>query len=199
MILKRSGKMSLQNYRKSIDKKLIEIKSIELQEKNLQSTLTEINDDIYNTEQAQNICQQVSQEIQTQAHRQIAKVVSRCLETVFDNPYEFKIVFEKSRGKTEAKLLFERDGLSTDKPKSSCGGGVVDVAAFALQLACLILKKPAARKVMILDEPFKGVHSPVYRKNVKKLLKELSRDFGVQFIIATQVPEFKIGKVIELS
>lgn len=191
--------MSLINYRKIINNKLNEISSVNLQEKGLRQTLSKINIEISDIEQAQFICQQVSQQVQTQAHQQIAKVVSRCLETVFDNPYKFNIVFEKNRGKTEAKLLFERDGFITDKPKSSCGGGVVDVAAFALQLACLILKKPAARKVMILDEPFKGVHSPVYRKNVKTLLKELSKDFGIQFIIATQVPEFKIGKVIELK
>src|SRR4051812_16962882 len=55
---------------------------------------------------AQGIIQRIAQITQEKAHVRIGKVVSQCLEAVFEGAYQFKIVFERKRGKTEAKLLF---------------------------------------------------------------------------------------------
>jgi ABC-type sulfate/molybdate transport systems ATPase subunit len=81
---------------------------------------------------------------------------------------------------------------------SASGGGVVDVAAFALRIACLTLRKPALRKVLILDEPFRFL-SAEYRPRVRSLIESLADEFGVQFIIVTHLDEFRCGKVITLS
>jgi DNA repair exonuclease SbcCD ATPase subunit len=192
------GRTDLTTIRKEVDNTLCDYRLTKKQvaeEKEALSKLSAYQDCAID---AQKIVQSIAQDIQQKAHNQIAGVVSRCLQTVFDDPYEFKILFEQKRGRTEAVLTFQRDGLVITDPRNGCGGGAVDVASFALQLACLILKKPAVRKVMFLDEPFKGVHSVRYRNNVRKLLEGLSKDFNIQFIIVTQVPELKIGKVVEL-
>lgn len=149
------------------------------------------------TEEAQSILQHIATTIQEQAHSKIASVVTRCLEAVFDDPYEFQITFERKRGKTEAVLSFVRDGQQVH-PLSASGGGVVDVAAFALRLACLMLSVPRKRRTLVLDEPFKFV-SKEYRHRIRELLETLAEEMDVQFIMVTHIPELECGKVVEIS
>ena len=150
-----------------------------------------------NAKEAQAIVQTVASSIQEQAHSKIASVVSRCLDSVFDEPYEFQIQFERKRGKTEARLVFVRDEHEYS-PIDSSGGGVIDVAAFALRVACLMLSVPAKRRTIVLDEPFKFV-SIEYRDSIREMIELLSEEMSVQFIIVTHIPEIKCGKVIEVK
>ena len=148
-------------------------------------------------DEAQQIVQAVAETIQEEAHDRIAGVVSRCLAAVFDEPYEFKIQFERIRGRTEARLLFVRDGQAIN-PIDSSGGGVVDVAAFALRISCLMLARPACRRVVVLDEPFRFV-SADRRGAVRGVLEELSKDLGIQMIMITHIDELRVGNVIDLG
>ena len=144
----------------------------------------------------QELAQIVAQGVQQRAHSMIAKVVSQCLETIFDEPYEFQIVFERKRGKTEARLVFQRDGMEID-PMTSSGGGVLDVAAFALRLAAITLTKPHARRIIIMDEPFRFV-SEAFRSRIKDMLESLAEEYGFQFIMVTHIKELICGGNIAL-
>lgn len=147
---------------------------------------------------AQQIAQGVAEAVQQQAHRRIAAVVTRCLKAVFgEDAYEFRIDFSQKRGKTEAKLLFVRDGVEID-PTTAAGGGCVDVAAFALRLACLVLSLPRRRRLLVLDEPFRFV-SREYRPAVRELLLKLAEELGVQIIMVTHMPDLMVGNVIEIG
>jgi len=148
-------------------------------------------------EETQIIVQTVAQAVQQQIHNRVAGVVSQCLEAVFDDPYEFQIVFEQKRGKTEARLVFVRDGLEVD-PMTASGGGVVDVAAFALRLSSLLLLRPAVRRVIVADEPFRFV-SAQYRGRIRAMLEGLAEDMGIQFIIVTHIDDLKMGTIVDLS
>lgn len=148
------------------------------------------------TTEAQHLIQAVAQSVQRRAHKKIASIVSHCLEAVFQEPYKFEIVFERKRGRTEARLIFKRGELEVD-PLTASGGGVVDIAAFALRLACLTLSQPRGRRLLVLDEPFRFV-SAEYRPRVVDLLEALSTDLDVQFILVTHSPDFQIGKVVKL-
>jgi hypothetical protein len=148
-------------------------------------------------QEAQIILQTVTQAIQQQVHEKISGVVSKCLEAVFEEPYTFRIVFEQKRGRTEARLVFLRAGQELD-PMTAAGGGVVDVTAFALRLACLVLAKPTLRRLVILDEPFKFV-SAAYRGRVRTMLETLADELKVQFIMVTHIPELQTGTVVDLS
>lgn len=146
---------------------------------------------------AQELIQDAAQATQERIHAEIATLVSRCLTVVFDEPYVFTILFERKRGKTEAKLLFERNGVQVD-PMTASGGGIVDVAAFALRLSCLLLSQPSLQRVIVLDEPFKFVSPAESRERLGTLLLTLSAELKIQFIMVTHIEELKIGKVIEL-
>ena len=148
------------------------------------------------TQTAQEILQLIAQAVQQKAHERIAEVVSSCLSTVFDDPYSFKIVFERKRGKTEANLRFCRRGLEVD-PLTASGGGMIDVAAFALRAACLMLHRPKLARVLVIDEGFKFVSSQ-YRENVRAMLEGLAKDLGIQIIQVTHIEELETGKIIEV-
>lgn len=162
-----------------------------------QESLKASEQHLEDVQEAQKLLQGVAQTIQQEVHKNISEIVSRCLAAVFPQPYEFRIDFERKRGKTEARLVFTRDGNEYD-PLRGTGGGVVDVAAFALRLACLVLSKPKPRQLLILDEPFKNVHGEGNRERCAKLLEVLSKEMGVQLIIVTGLEWLKIGEVIEL-
>jgi hypothetical protein len=148
---------------------------------------------------AQQILQGVAQTIQQAAHNRIAAVVSECLRAVFTVPYEFKILFERKRGRTEARLVFVRDGEEFE-PLPDAGGGVIDIAAFALRVACLVLSRPPLRRTLILDEPFAHCKPPeVLAPRICTLLETLADEFGIQFIIIPSIEEhFRVGRVIEI-
>jgi len=143
------------------------------------------------------IVQAVATIVQEKAHKQISQVVTKCLQTVFEEEaYEFSIIFEQKRGKTEARLVFLRNGNELD-PITSSGGGAVDVAAFALRISCLLVSRPALRRTIILDEPFKFL-SAKYRGRVANMLTTLSEELNVQFIMVTHIKELEVGNVIAL-
>lgn len=150
-----------------------------------------------NVQQAQDILQRLAQAVQQQAHERIAAVVSSCLVGVFgEEAYEFKIEFERKRGKTEAQLFFVRDGVRLD-PLASSGGGVVDVAAFALRIACLVLHRPRLNRVVVLDEPFKYV-SEEYQENVRAMVERLAKDLEIQIIFITHNENLATGQIIHI-
>ncbi len=146
--------------------------------------------------QTQQIITTLAREVQQKVHQRISSVVSTCLEAVFDDPYEFKIEFEQKRGATVANLKFVRNGRELS-PMEASGGGAVDVAAFALRAACLVLHRPVLQRVLLLDEPFKFV-SKEYQPAIRSMLEQLARDLKIQIIMVTHNEAYETGKVIEL-
>lgn len=144
------------------------------------------------------IVQTIGQSLQEYSHRQIAQVVTTCLQTVLpEEDYSFLIRFERKRGRTEAKLLLQNHGQIIEDPLEEDSGGVLDVASLALQVAILMLAKPQPRRLLVLDEPFKFV-SPEYRDNIRQMIEQLSRECGIQFLIVTHMPELMMGRTIQL-
>lgn len=159
--------------------------------------LTKADKTLQRTQDAQEIIQHLAQAVQQRAHKKLSDVVSSCLSSVFgEEAYQFKIEFDRKRGRTEAHLRFVRGDLDVD-PMTASGGGVVDVAAFALRIACLVLHRPRLSRVVVLDEPFKFL-SVEYRPQVREMLEQISKEMGLQIILVTHIDELATGKVIEL-
>jgi DNA repair exonuclease SbcCD ATPase subunit len=189
--------MGLQKWQKQLSRLNEQYNRVKENYKREIEAVAKADDMVVYCEQAQQLVQEVAQHVQQQVHNRIAGVVSRCLKAVFDEPYEFKIHFERKRGRTEARLVFVRDGEEI-VPMQGSGGGVIDVAGFALRLACLVLARPAVRRLVVLDEPFKFVSSE-YRERVRDLLETLSEEMGIQFVMVTHIPELQTGKVIKIK
>lgn len=189
--------MDLIKIRKIVDEKKAALEFLKREKQSETLNLEKETENLSDTEEAQAILQGVAARLQQKAQEKISKIVTQCLGIVFDDPYEFNIIFEEKRGKTEARLVFIKNGEEYE-PLLSSGGGVIDVAAFALRLASLIYTRPACRKVLILDEPFKHL-SKQYRPAVKNLLLHLSHEYNIQIIMVTHDPVLEIGKVIEVG
>lgn len=192
--------MAVEIYRQRVNEMLVRARTAKQAYQNEWDRQTAAEDHLTYCQEAQKALQMVAQAVQQQAHDRIAGVVSRCLEAVFpEDPYEFKIIFEQKRGRTEARLIFLRADKEVD-PLGASGGGAVDVAAFALRVSCIMLSQPPVRKVLFMDEGFRFV-SVRYRERVRKMLIALSKDLGMQFVMTTHMPEFStpdVGTIIEL-
>ena len=196
--LKNNSDNDLQHYRHKLNKSLALYQHSYRQVQLEKQTLKKAKAHVSHVLQAQGIVQEIAEAVQAAVHRQIASVVSQCLESVFaEEAYEFQILFAKKRGKTEARLLFVRDGQAID-PLDAAGGGVIDVAAFALRLACLLLSQPKRRKLLVLDEPFRFV-SQEYIPKVRDMLVVLAKEMEVQFVIVSHIHGLQAGKVVELD
>lgn len=152
-------------------------------------SLKDFNNRLHNLEKAQVFLQNIAQETQNQLKFRIEDIVNMALETCFPDEYSFELNFNVSRGKTDCELVFlsKRTGREVD-PMNASGGGVVDVACFALRTACYVLEQ-GIDNVIVLDEPMKFVSEDL-RERVCEVIKNLSLKLGVQFIIVTHIPEF---------
>lgn len=132
--------------------------------------------------EAQAVIQETAVETQQELQFHVSSVASLALSTVFQDPYTLLVTFTPKRGKSEAVLSFQRDGREID-PMTASGGGVVDLAAFALRVSMLSLQKPL-RRVLLLDEPFRFLSKDL-QPRAGEVLRELSRTLGIQFVIVT--------------
>ena len=113
-------------------------------------------------------------------------MVSNALQAVFEEDYQFIIDFEIKRNKAEAKVSLKIRGEEVD-PKDSCGGGVLDIASFALRVVLYSIQNPKSTNTLILDEGFKFLHGNL--ENAMKMVKDLSKKLNIQFIIVSQISE----------
>jgi len=142
---------------------------------------TELSD----CQKARAIVQKVAEDCQKKIEFQISNLVSLALASVFPDPYEFKVSFVQRRNRTECDLLFVKNDEECE-PLTAAGGGVVDIASFALRVAIWSLKK--TRPTFILDEPAKFVSVDLQSK-VSAMLKELSEKLKIQIIMVSHLPE----------
>lgn len=158
-------------------------------ERNIAQTgeaLKELKREIRRHEQAREIVKKVGVETQNQLSYQIGDITSLALDAVFPDPYELVADFVQRRNKTECDLLFMKSDARID-PLSAAGGGVVDVAAFALRVASWSMQSPRSRNTIILDEPMRFLSRSLQGK-ASVMLKEISEKLGLQFIIITHEP-----------
>ena len=134
---------------------------------------------------SRSILQKAAQVTQERLSVHISELVSMALRAVFDDPYEFEVVFETKRNSTECLLEFAKDG-NRYKPLDSCGYGAADVASFALRISYWSLGNTAP--ILVWDEPFRHLSKSLQVK-AADMIKKLSYKLGIQIIIITHSDE----------
>ena len=166
-------------------------KAIEASLKVKQKEVTALKREVRNVEDAIPIIQMVAKDTQEELKFHISELVTLALSAVFEEPYEFVIEFVTRRGKTEADLLFKRNG-HTISPMDASGFGAVDIASLALRIAMWNLKRPRSTNTMALDEPFHFLSSDLQEK-AGIMLKNLSDKLGIQFIIISHIESLPLA------
>jgi len=131
---------------------------------------------------AQAFIQEVALDTQRELEFHISSVASLALSAVFPDPYDLRVSFIPKRGKSEALLLFHREGLEVS-PMDGSGGGAVDLTSFALRVSMMSLRKTIQR-VIVLDEPFRFLSKDLHSR-AGQVIRELHERMGIQFIIVT--------------
>lgn len=144
-------------------------------------TLTQEQEDI---SRALEIIQVTAKITQQQLEIHISELVSLALEAVFPSPYKMVLKFETRRNRSEADLLLQDENGNLLNPMDAVGGGVVDVAAFALRIALWSLKQPRPRAVMIMDEPLRFLSKDL-QPRAGIMISEISKKLGIQFVIVS--------------
>ena len=144
-------------------------------------------------EQSQAFLQKVAQETQEHLRFQVEDIVNLALETCFPGEYTFQILFNISRGKTDAELVFldQKTQRQVD-PMNASGGGVVDLTCFALRISCYALEK-GTDNVIVLDEPFRFLSRDL-QERAGEILKTLSERMQLQIIMVSH-----IGEIIDVA
>uniref|UniRef100_A0A6M3IMJ5 Putative RecF/RecN/SMC domain contining protein n=1 Tax=viral metagenome TaxID=1070528 RepID=A0A6M3IMJ5_9ZZZZ len=130
------------------------------------------------------IIQTVAKLTQQELEIHVSELVSLALEAVFPRPYKLVLSFELRRNRSEADLLLEDGDGNRVRPMDAVGGGVVDVAAFALRIALWSLRNPRSRPTIILDEPMRFVSRDLQGR-ASAMMKEISKRLGIQFLIVS--------------
>jgi DNA repair exonuclease SbcCD ATPase subunit len=138
---------------------------------------------------ARSVIQVVAKQTQENIEERISNIVSLALASVFPDPYEFKVRFVSRRNKTEADLIFIKRGHE-GRPEDVAGGGVLDVASFALRIAVWSIKP--TNNVLIQDEPFHFLSRNLQAKcsqMIKMINQKVINGKRLQFIIVSHIPE----------
>lgn len=192
--------MNLADYRTKINQLRTEFALAVRQVEEETRSLEEARTLLQNTQYAQKLCLEIAETLQQSAHQQVAEIVTRCLRAIFgEDSYEFGIEFTQKRGKTEARIFLKKGDLIITDPLNEAGGGVCDVISFALRVACILLSRPQRRKLLVLDECFRGVRGRVYQERVGSLIEGLAQETGIQFLISSDFDWLKVGEVINLD
>jgi len=138
--------------------------------------------------QAMALLQTAADSVQTDIKNALTSLCTAALRDVFpEKQCSFGVEFIQNKNTTNLEMFILEDDIKYD-PLESRGHGIADVLCFALRVSILCLKADA-RKVILLDEPFKQV-SADYRKRVIDFVKEVSRRTGIQIIMVTHIDEF---------
>jgi len=177
------GLLAMDNFRLELERRKGRRDQIKQSLDNARKDLLECKRAIRICEKAIEIVKIVGLETQKQLEYHLSEQVSLALASVFDEPYQLKVVFQEKRGKTEAELLFERDGVSM-RPIGSVGGGAIDIASLGLRLAYWSMRQDKrTRPLFLLDEPFARLKGEDANRRALNLLRQLSAKLGIQIIM----------------
>jgi DNA repair exonuclease SbcCD ATPase subunit len=174
------------NYKSLLDQSIGRRDTLQYQKDNYLQKIDYLIERQKTIEIVQALVQKVAKETQEQLKFQIEDIVKTCIDTCFPDEYDFKVEFEIKRGKTECALKFYKNGHEIDDLLESGGGGVVDLASFALRISAWSMGHSA--NTLVLDEAFKFLSRDLQAR-AGEIISEISKKLGLQLIINTHIPE----------
>ncbi len=129
---------------------------------------------------------EVAEATQDKIKFHISEFVTAGIQSIISDDSEFVVEFDTKRNQVECQMWL-RNGEDLVSPFGADGGGACDVIATLLRLSMWAINK--SRPVILLDEPFKFLHSVEYQERCSAMINGISRELGVQFIIISAQPD----------
>lgn len=172
--------------RTRVERELGQLQAIQANIANTQASLAKLQEQALDIEQTQIIIQKVATRTQEQLSFYVSDMATAAIQAVFPEETEYKCLLEfvQRRARTEADIWLVDSSGNKIKPSDQDGGGLINVVAFALRIAIWSLTK-SSRPTMILDEPWRDLHSREYQERAAELMKTISRHLTLQFIVIT--------------
>lgn len=126
----------------------------------------------------------VSMEIHKELKQIFENLGTMGLQTVFNRAYEVQLDQEIKRKQPEIKILTTKNGTDFDDPLEDGGHGCVDTLGVVLRIILHSIDSKQTQPFFLLDEPGRNV-SVGFKEAFSELLKKLSEDLGIQFIVIT--------------
>lgn len=184
--------MDVDNLTQEYDKLLAKKTNLLVETKIGKTKIRKIKKEISAHIEARDTIAKVIRLTQFRIKKYIEKTVTLAIRSVFDRPYTFHLKFKEQRNRVECIATVRERGNIRD-PKSDMGGGLMDIIAIGFRVALLLIENPRSRMVLLLDQPFS--HCGGLIKKAAIMVKELSRELSVQFIIITH--ERRLSKIAD--
>lgn len=123
-----------------------------------------------------------------EAKEVVEGIVTEALQLVYDETYSFVVDNKVQRGQPETHFGVKIRENTYSLRDEELGGGVIDVVSFTLRVTSWAINDPRTDDVLVLDEPLKNVDSERLH-NMGLMIKRLSQELDLQFIIVTHEPE----------
>jgi DNA repair exonuclease SbcCD ATPase subunit len=124
----------------------------------------------------------LAKEVQKEAKEHIENIVTMAIQTVYEYPYKFKLLYEEKRGAVSCTPLII-DGVDEYQPKDAMGGGMLDIIGFALRITLWSMQNPRSDNIFLLDEPFRFTGQLSAKAGL--MLKILSEKLNFQVLLVT--------------
>lgn len=162
----RAKKFLLQEKRKGVETRLIELRS-----------------SLQGTEEFQVYVQTLIKNIQSQLKYKMEEIVQYGLDLCFPGLYKFSMEFVSKRGQSEINLSFKKKEEEID-PVEDSGIGMADIASFSLRMGSWSINPKD--NTIVMDEPFKHLSTDL-QPLAAELIKVISKELGIQFILITHM------------
>jgi DNA repair exonuclease SbcCD ATPase subunit len=195
----------IRSRRRALDALHGEARSVQLRHEELLAEVVELSGEISIYEQTTILLNSIGEEKQYAAQEQIEQLVTRGLQTIFDDSLSFHILQDVKAKRAEVSFIVRSklaNGVVVDTDVMDArGGGLAATVGFLLRLTVMLLRTDTkADNVLVLDETFAHV-SEEYLPALKEFIRKIVDRTGVQIIMVTHQPAFEevADKVYRLS
>lgn len=169
-----------------------------------QKQLAELATKIDVADKSKAVLESYAIEQQNDLQESVETLCTKGLQTVFQQPLEFKLHFKIMRGQPEVNFTvisyLDDEPIEMDIP-NSFGGGLAVVCSVLLRVIVLkyLVEQGKAAPVLILDEPLAAL-SPNYtaddaeslRTRMASFLRTVSDELKVQIVLVTHEPDYGV-------
>lgn len=185
--------VQVRSRRRELDALAGEARSVLTRGREIQIEVKDLTETAADFERVTALLNSLGEERQEQAQQVIEELVTRGLQTIFDDTLSFHIV-QTVKGKSATVEFVVRTTLADTTVETPVmdarGGGLAATIGFLLRLVVLLLRGGTkADNILCLDETFAHV-SEEYLPGLGAFLREIVDRTGVQIILVTHQDHF---------